>query len=181
MTAEWPQLPQPGDLIRLPLPVPPTLLAAAGYRGDARYVALFWSPYGDELMLCDGAITHTGWWPAWTTLAHHQLGHTILRPYQFGSSEAEAVHWLLADRHEHTLDVGAERDVRQFLATQPSELAAAAEILGADELQQVIVEQLANATPPATGDALVGLQHSRELLAELQAWLDAVLEQTLKQ
>ena len=123
--SEWPELPAVGELVRLPLPLPPTLLHAAGYRGGARYVALFWMPYGDELMLCDGAVTSTGWWPAWTTLAQHPLGRVILGPYELGSSETEAVHWLLADRHDATLEVGAERDVRQFLATQPSELSAA--------------------------------------------------------
>jgi hypothetical protein len=119
--SEWPDLPAVGELARLPLPLPPALLAAAGYRGHARYVALFWTPSGDELILSDGAVTSTGWWPAWITLIDHQLGQTILRPYTLGSSDAEAIHWLLADRHDHTLDVGAERDVRQFLATQPSE------------------------------------------------------------
>jgi hypothetical protein len=149
--SEWPDLPAVGELARLPLPLPPALLAAAGYRGHARYVALFWTPSGDELILSDGAVTSTGWWPAWITLIDHQLGQTILRPYTLGSSDAEAIHWLLADRHDHTLDVGAERDVRQFLATQPSEITAATEILSVDPRDEA---------PPATrgGRSVRGLR-----------------------
>ena len=76
----WPDPPTAGRMVRLPLPLPPMLLDAAGYTGGARYVALFWMPYGDELMLADGQITATGWWPAFTTLAHHPLGQIILGP-----------------------------------------------------------------------------------------------------
>ena len=56
----------------------------------------------------------------------------VLGSYQLGDSDTEARHWLLADRWQQTLDVGLAFDVRQLLTSQPSELAAAAEILGAD-------------------------------------------------
>ena len=101
----WPDPPTAGRMVRLPLPLPPMLLDAAGYTGGARYVALFWMPYGDELMLADGQITATGWWPAFTTLAHHPLGQIILGPFELGLSDSEAAHWLLADRLAGTLDV----------------------------------------------------------------------------
>lgn len=137
----WPDLPRPGDLVRLPLPLPPMLCEAADYRGSARYVAMHWTPYGDDLIVRDGTVTHTGYWPTWTTLRHHELGRLILGPYELGSSDGDqAVHWLLADRHAQTLDVGLERDVAQLLATQPSELAAAAEILGAKRLVELLHE-----------------------------------------
>lgn len=35
---------------RLALPVPPLFGAALGYSGDARYVAFYWTPAGDEFM-----------------------------------------------------------------------------------------------------------------------------------
>jgi hypothetical protein len=120
----WPELPNADELVRLSLPLHPQLIDAAGYHGAARHVARFSTPYGDEVMLSDGAVTRTGWCPAWTTLAHHPIGRTIFGPYTLGGSDAVAVHWLLADRHARMLDVGAELDVRQFLATQPSELSA---------------------------------------------------------
>lgn len=42
----WPDPPTAGRMVRLPLPLPPMLLDAAGYTGGARYVALFWMPTG---------------------------------------------------------------------------------------------------------------------------------------
>ncbi len=67
--SQWPDLPTPGDLVDLPLP--PALSEAAGYTGGARYLAMWWTALGDELALCDGESTFTGWWPAWTTLTQH--------------------------------------------------------------------------------------------------------------
>jgi hypothetical protein len=60
----------------------------------------------------------------------------VLGPYQLGSSDGEAEHWLLADRFNHALDVGLALDVRQRLATQPCGLAAAALVLGAERHPQ---------------------------------------------
>ena len=53
----WPALPSPGELVRLPLPCPPQLIELSGYTGGGRLVALWWSPFGDELMICDGTLT----------------------------------------------------------------------------------------------------------------------------
>lgn len=98
-------------------------------------------------MLADGQITATGWWPAFTTLAHHPLGQIILGPFELGLSDSEAAHWLLADRLAGTLDV------RQLLATQPSELAAAAHELGADRVRRLLIDQFK--TPRALSPAEV--------------------------
>ena len=56
----WPALPAPGELVRLPLPCPPQLIELSGYTGGARLVALWCSPFGDELMISDGTLTETG-------------------------------------------------------------------------------------------------------------------------
>ena len=55
----WPALPRLGELVRLPLPCPPQLVELSGYTGGARLIALWWSPFGDELMICDGTVTET--------------------------------------------------------------------------------------------------------------------------
>ena len=176
----WPDPPTAGRMVRLPLPLPPMLLDAAGYTGGARYVALFWMPYGDELMLADGQITATGWWPAFTTLAHHPLGQIILGPFELGSSDSEAAHWLLADRLAGTLDVGLELDVRQLLATQPSELAAAAHELGADRVRRLLIDQFKTPRALSPTEVHAQLERSRRLLDELRDWLDAVAHRSLQ-
>ena len=68
----------------------------------------------------------------------HARGRAILAPYQLGSSDSAAEHRLLADRFGHALEVGLALDDGQLLATQPSELAAAVEILGAERARQLI-------------------------------------------
>ncbi len=174
--SQWPDLPTPGTLVDLPLPLPPALCEAAGYTGGGRYVAMWWTPLGDELMLCDGESTCTGWWPAWTTLAQHPLGQALFSPYELGTSDSEALHWLLADRLQGTLHVGLALEVRQLLATQPSELAAAVEILGAEHVEQLIQTQLR--TPvraPDPHEIQRQLELSTRLVGELAAWLDATL------
>jgi hypothetical protein len=50
-----PALPTPGELVRLPLPCPPQLVELSGYDGGARLVALWWSPFGDELMVSEAS------------------------------------------------------------------------------------------------------------------------------
>ncbi len=114
----------PGELVRLALPCPPPLVELVGYDGPGRLLALWWSPFGDELMLSDGTLTATGNSRGWLSFCEHPLVRVFLEDYQLGDSEAEAEHWLLVDRYLGTLDVGLARDVEALLATQPSELHA---------------------------------------------------------
>jgi hypothetical protein len=130
-------------------------------------------------MLADGESTFTAWWLPWTTLIQHPLGRVILSPYELGNSDSDATHWLLANRFQDTLHIGLALDVRQLLATQPSELAAAVEILGADHVQQPIeTHPTAPTTGPDPRDAVQRqLERSSRLVGELTAWLDGTLAQ----
>ena len=112
---------------------------------------LYWTSYGDE---------------------EHALGRAILAPYQLGSSDSAAEHRLLADRFGHALEVGLALDVGQLLATQPSELAAAVEILGAERARQLIEQQIASPRRPDIRKIHAGLERCRQLVAELAGWLD---------
>ena len=95
----WPALPAPGELVRLPLPCPPQLIELSGYTGGARLVALWWSPFGDELMISDGTLTETGRWRGWLCFCGHPLARLFLEPYRLGDSDDEGEHRLLVDRH----------------------------------------------------------------------------------
>lgn len=143
---EWPGRPAPAGPVRLPLP--PMLLAAVGYEGGARYVALrWWGGGGGDVLWSDGSTTATGWWPAWRLLVHeHPLGRAVFAAYDLGDLHEdpadEAPHWLLCDRWEGTLDIGLASDVEQLLRTQPSELHAAARELGAERVAEELRQQL---------------------------------------
>ncbi len=87
------------------------------------------------------------------------------------------MHWLLADRLQDSLH-GLALDVRQLLATKPSELAAAVEILRAEHVEQLIHTRLRTpARPRDPREIKRQLERSTRLVGELAARLDATLAQ----
>jgi len=131
-------------LTTLPVPVPPMFEAALGYDGDARYVAFYWQPAGDEVMYDDGQIAGDGDWWAWIEFENHPAiaphlwlpcprcrgrgtTNTLendscdacdgsgLLPLNLGSSDFEADHWLILDRQERKFYVAPIVTARRFL------------------------------------------------------------------
>jgi|SRR5450755_997020 hypothetical protein len=176
----WPALPTPGELVRLALPCPPQLVELSGYEGTGRLIAMWWSPWGDELMISDGSLTATGHWRGWLCFCEHPLVRLFLEPYRLGDSDDEGEHRLLVDRYLGTLEVGLARDVEQLLATQPSELHALTAGLSASETQVLLQRALdlqaererakSRAQPHAEVRAF--RQREQELLEQLTALLD---------
>jgi len=134
-------------LTPLKAPVPPMFEAALGYQGDARYVAFYWQPAGDEVMYDDGHASGDGDWWAWIEFENHsavaphlwlpcpQCGgrgttNTLendpcdacdgsgLLPLNLGSSDFEADHWLILDRQERKFYVAPIVTARRFLQEQ---------------------------------------------------------------
>ena len=176
----WPALPRPGELVRLPLPCPPQLIELSGYRGGGRLVALWWSPFGDELMISDGTLTETGCCRGWLCFSGHPLAHVFLEPYRLGDSDGEGEHRLLVDRYLVTLDVGLARDVEQLLATQPSELHALTADLSAGETEALLQglsdvqgeRERAKSPQQLHAEVRAVWQREHELLDELTGLLD---------
>ena len=175
----WPALPAPGDLVRLPVPCTPQLIELSGYTGGARLVALWWSPFGDELRISDGTPTETGCWRGWLCFSEHPLARLFLEPYRLGDSDDEGEHRLLVDRYLGTLDVGLARDVEQLLATQPSELHALTADLSAGETEALLQrlldvhgERERAKSPQLHAEVRAVWQREHELLDELTALLN---------
>jgi hypothetical protein len=176
----WPALPAPGEPVRLPLPCPPQLIELSGYSGSARLIALWWSPFGDELMISDGAVTETGRWRGWLCFCGHPLARLFLEPYRLGDSQDEGEHRLLVDRYLGTLDVGLARDVEQLLATKPSEFHALTADLSAGEAEVLLLRlfdvhgerEQANSSQPLHAQMRAVWQREDELLDQLTALLD---------
>ena len=176
----WPALPAAGVLVRLPLPCPPQLIELSGYTGAARLVALWWSPFGDQLMISDGALTETGRWRGWLCFSEHPLAGLFLESYRLGDSGDEGEHRLLVDRYLGTLEVGLARDVEQLLATQPSELGALSADLSPGEAK-ALLQRLSDVRGegergPSSRQLHAGVravcQREQELLDELTELLD---------
>lgn len=111
------QFPNPEEygLTKLPVAAPPVLPEALGYEGEARYIAGYWMPGGDEVVVDDGILSFTGEWPAWLVYIGHPSVNRVLSAYNLGSSDEDAEHWLLIDRTEHKAYIGPADIVKRFL------------------------------------------------------------------
>jgi hypothetical protein len=89
-----------------------------GYRGDARYVGLFWSPLGDQLVTTDGVNSGTGQSWAWLSYRRHRAVAPLLEPFDLGSSEEDGTHMLVIDREANRASVAFATEARAFLAGQ---------------------------------------------------------------
>lgn len=96
---------------------------AVGYEGQARYLAVWWEPCGDEIVFSDGQVTATGNWPfflhltreTWSAALHLALDGAL---WALGSSEEPATHRLLLDLQERRGYVVTVADAEAFLAAQ---------------------------------------------------------------
>ena len=176
----WPELPAAGELVRLPLPCPAQRVALSHYRGDRRWIALWSSPEGDELVICDGALTTTGVLAGWLWFCAHPLVGVFLEPYQLGQPRDQGEHRLLVDRYLGSLHVGLAEDVEQLLAIQPADLAAREDQLSPGEMRLLAQRALALQAERERADSLAQLhaatrssrQLEQQLLGELMALLD---------
>jgi len=87
--------------IKAPFLIPSGFLRSFSYPGPRRFVALFWTPMGDEACFDDGQSSACG-------LSDNHLYLSFLRrkdvwawrdenELNFGNSDEEAVHWLVVD------------------------------------------------------------------------------------
>jgi hypothetical protein len=111
-------------LTSLRVPVPPMLEQALGYPGSARFVSFHWTPSGDEADYDDGQRSGTGNWQGFLAFVQHPIVHPFLTDYDLGSSESDARHALILDRHERKLSIASITDADTFLAQQWPKLPA---------------------------------------------------------
>src|SRR5438552_18817678 len=97
-------------MIQLPIGAPPSLEAALGVEGDARYFGMYWTPAGDEAIVETGASSYDGYWPAYQIFVAHAYVQPHLRLYRLGSSDDEAHHMLIVDRETRGEFVAALSD-----------------------------------------------------------------------
>jgi len=118
---------------------------AFGYDGEARYVAFYWTPAGDEAMYDDGRVSGDGNWYLFLTLRH---SHPELdRQYNLGYSELEADHWLLLDRETRALVVLPKDKAQAQLRAQWPPLDVDAALAGLD--METIMEAVRHAVDQA--------------------------------
>jgi hypothetical protein len=117
---------------------------AFGYDGDARYVASYWTPMGDEAMYSDGQISGDGNWRLYLTLRYQHL--ELDRCHNVGCSDSEADHWLPLDRETRDLVVmpRAEAQARLRQQSPPSDPDATLTAFDWDVIQEAVQQALDN-------------------------------------
>ena len=174
--------------------LPAEFWPAFGYEGSARFVGLFWTPYGDEAIYTDGCVEADGYWLAYVMLLDHPTNAALLRypcwpcrgrgvsndlenepcdecdgvgmlEYNLGSSELQATHMLIADREQEKAYVAPVWTGQQFLREQWPPL----ESLAATE--EAVIERLrrvmSEMETPDPQEVERAMQEARERLEAL--------------
>jgi hypothetical protein len=102
--------------------LPPGFLAAFGYPGGRRLVALFWDPCGDEACYDDGQSYACGMSDNWLFLdfIHQRPVHDWLarQGLNLGNSDESATHWLIADAETGDLFAAPSSEASAIVRSQ---------------------------------------------------------------
>ncbi len=167
------------QMSRLRIPVPPAsiLERAVGYQNqhNARYLALWWEPCGDEVMVSDGILSFTGHWPDYLAYVQHPLVAPALINYNLGSSEDFATHRLLIDLDSRqafvVLAVEGERILSSQWEQQPRNPPVT---LFMEDLEPVLREWARNLQADVSMEAVMSrMAEDQKAVETLRAWMDA--------
>lgn len=158
----------------LDIPVPPQLEQVVGYAGDARWLSLCWTCYGDTVLYSDGRSSGTGHGWGYLGYVRHPLVAPPLRELDLGSSEQDGRSQLLIDRVERVAYSADAVEARAFLreqwpAEEPVELTP-------EQWQEVVEEIRARmlSTPlPSTSELVQQMRAHSALVADMIRFLDA--------
>ena len=167
----------PGSAVNIP--VPNSLFTAMDYDGDAQYIAIYWTPAGDDAMVTDGLSSFTSNWQAYLAYLDHPtvrsgLARANIDRWAFGSSESEATHWLVLDREEHKAYVVPSAEADRFLWQQHNLAPTIPIEMTMETIMQAIAEAATQARMPTTEDLDELLSESVEKVRKLKEDLDLV-------
>jgi hypothetical protein len=172
------------NLIPLPIPVPPAPLLeqAVGYQqGEAaRYLALWWEPCGDEVIVSDGYISFTGHWPGYLAYVQHRHIYPHLIGFNLGSSECEADCQLVIDRLDRTAYILPSEQAIRLLASQweGANQPAIPQVLSLDDLEAVIQRIVEQWQTPSNQDVITRMSEDRTAVQALCDWLNSSTTET---
>lgn len=165
------------DLKPLRVPVPPMLVEALGYGGDARFCAFYWAEGCDELRFNDGLLEADGSWYAWRVYAEHSSVAPALEEFDFGSSDSPAAHWLLVDRQELAAYAGTAAEVARAVRGQHPPHTRGTPGLTDEQLRELVeavseklTERIAEIAPVVDSETASRREH--QLARELADWLE---------
>jgi hypothetical protein len=163
----------------LPIPVPPApiLERAVGYQNErcARFLALWWEPCGDEVMVADGYVSFTGHWPGYLAYIQHRRIYPLLVGLNLGSSEESADYHLVIDLVERKAYVAPNWDADRLLTSQwqTGERPALPELHSLADLEALLTTFMEmHVTSISEGDLFRRMEEDRNPVQELVTWLN---------
>lgn len=161
--------------LKIPVPPAPVLEQAVGYRNyrDARYLALWWEPCGDEAMVSDGLVTFTGLWPGYLAFVQHRAVHPQVAAYNLGSSEDPAEYRLFIDLEERLAFIAPCREAEGLVTSQwgnPQEKPVTISPAEMETWLADLTEQLSYF--PSMDELLSQMAEDQKHVDTLQHWLD---------
>jgi hypothetical protein len=163
--------------LTIPVPPDPLLEQALGYTGQARFMATWWEPCGDEAMVSDGQTTATGEWQGFLAYTQHPRIRPALFGFDLGSSETQAEAWLVIDRQERKAWIAKPKDARAFLAQQWPQSEQVLHIEDLDQLLGLVIDQFKQMDNVTVQDVMHWMENTQKAVAALTAWLNEQAEQ----
>ncbi len=170
-------LPKKITPLSIPVPPAPLLEDAVGYRSrnPARYIALWWTPLGDEALLADGLFSGDVSFQGYLAYVQHNTIWPSLHKYNLGSSEDMPEYCLLVDLQERRAFAAPLADGCHFLASQWSTSAIPEVDLTTVNLDNLIalIENDFHETPQQSFDEIAEvMRREQEAIGKMVAWLD---------
>ena len=175
--------------LNIPVPPAPLLEQAVGYQNyrNARFLALWWEPCGDEVMVSDGLVTFTGLWSGYLAYVHHSAVHPHLAAYNLGSSDCPADHHLVIDLMQRRAFIYPREEADNLLMSQwqkevvgdcPPVEQENIICLSPQNLEKWVADMGQQLTQfPSMGELMSQIAEDEKCVASLEQWLD---EQVLK-
>lgn len=163
--------------LKIPVPPAPILEQAVGYRNvrDARFLALWWEPCGDEFMVSDGFETFTGNWRGYQAYVLHKAVISQLKAYNLGSSDDTAEYRLVIDLRDRKAFIAPCKEADTLLTSQ-WQLGTVQEkpvLLSSEDLEKLIERFLGPIQPVPTMNELMRLmEEDRKSVETLRQFLD---------
>jgi len=161
--------------LNIPVPPAPVLEQAVGYQNyrGARYLALWWEPCGDEVMVSDGLVTFTGLWPGYLAYVQHRAVHPQVASYNLGSSEEPAEYRLVIDLDQRLAFIAPCREAERLVTSQwgnPQEKPVTISPAEMETWLADLTEQLSHF--PSMDELLSQMTEDQKQVETLQHWLD---------